>query len=151
MSRRNGINVVRTDVDEREVDRHRRLRLTTPAATCLRLARTGRPDLLEVVLRTGASQDQLDEALSLGHGRRGQLRAGRSREEVRDNPWSYPERALHRLFLEAGITRWTANAAVRLGGERRHPDVLFDEIKLVVEVDGRRYHSTPDQHDRDHR
>lgn len=151
MSTIQGICVIRSDVDEREIDRHRRLRLTTPAATCFRLARLGEPDLLEVALRTGTRPGDLDEALRLGRGRRGQFHARRSREDVRDNPWSHPERALHRLFREAGITGWTANARVSLDAGPRNPDVLFEELKLIVEVDGRRFHGTAAQHDRDHR
>ncbi len=149
MSTVKGIRVTRAVVDEREVDRHRRLRLTTPAATCLRLARLGEPDLLDVALRHGMQQVQLDDALQLGRGRRGQARARRS--DVRDSPWSTPERALHRLFREADITGWTANPPVLLAsGRRRHPDVLFEEVRLIVEVDGRRHHSTPAEHDADH-
>lgn len=151
MSAVDGVRVIRADVDEREIDRHRRLRLTTPASTCLRLARLGAPDLLEVALRKGSRSDDLDEALRLGRGRRGQLNARRCCEEVRDNPWSHPERALHRLFRAAGITGWTANPPVRLDSGRRTPDVLFDKIKLIVEVDGRRYHGSAAQHDSDHR
>lgn len=80
MSRFDGIRVIRADLDEREVDRHRRLRLTTPAATCLYLARAGEPDLLDVALRTVVGQAQLDEALELGRGRPGQRRARHNRE-----------------------------------------------------------------------
>lgn len=152
MSTLKGITVIRGRVDDREVGRHRRLRLTTPAATCLRLARLGEPDLLDVALRKGLKQTQLDEVLRLGRGRRGQLRARRSREDVRDNPWSNPERELHGLLREARITGWVANPPVLVAnGRRRHPDVLFEEIPLIVEVDGRRHHSTPEQHDADHR
>lgn len=40
---------------------------------------------------------------------------------------------------------------MRLGDVLRYPDVLFEEIMLIAEVDGRRNHSTPAQHDADHR
>ncbi len=145
MSKIDGVHVVRADLDELEIDRHRRLPLTTPAATCLHLARTGEPDLLEVALRQGLGTAGLDEALELGRGRPGQVEARRRRERVRDNPWSAPESDLHRLFRNAGITGWTANPRVRLAVGRRYPDVLFDEVLLVVEVDGHRYHRTPAQ------
>lgn len=151
MSAVGGVRVIRANLDEREIDRCRRLPLTTPASTCLRLARTDRPDLLETALRTGVTSTELDLVLGIGSRRRGQVRARRSREDVRDSPWSHPERALHRIFREAGLTGWTANAPVPLDCGPRHPDVLFEEIKLIVEVDGRKYHSTPGQHDRDHR
>lgn len=145
MSQIDGVKVIRAVLGELEIDGHRRLRLTTPAATCLHLARKGKPDLLEVALREGLTSDGLDKTLDAGRGRPGQVKARRSREQVRDNPWSSPERALHRLFREAGLTGWTANPRLLLRDGARHPDVLFDEVMLVVEVDGPRYHSTPAQ------
>lgn len=84
------------------------------AATCLRLARRGEPDLLETALRKGLRADRLEETLQIGRGRPGRVRDRRSRERVRDNPWSAPESALHRLFREAGIVGWSANPRVRL-------------------------------------
>lgn len=145
MSRIDGIDVLRTDLADLEIDRHRRIPVTTPAATCLHLARTDRPDLLEVALRKGLGADLLDLTLEIGRGRPGQAQARRSRERVRDNPWSSPESSLHRLFRDAGVTGWTANPRVCLAEGVRHPDVLFDDIMLVVEVDGHRYHRTPAQ------
>lgn len=136
------VEVLRTDLSDLEIDRHRRLPVTTPAATCLLLARSGRPDLLEVALRRGLRADLLDQTLRVGRGRPGQARARRSLERVRDNPWSSPESSLHRLFRDAGIAGWSANPPVRLPVGVRYPDVLFDGAKLVVEVDGHRYHRT---------
>jgi len=145
MARIDGTRVLRADLDDIEIDRHRRLPVTTPAATCLHLARSGEPDLLEVAIRRGLGAEILDETLELGRGRPGQVKARRSRERVRDNPWSAPESGLHRLFRGAGITGWTANPRVRLVVGARYPDVLFDEVMLIVEVDGHRYHRTPAQ------
>lgn len=52
------------------------------------------------------------------------------------------ERQLHRLLRDAGISGWRANVAIRIpsGGVVR-PDVLFESLRLVIEVDGFRYHS----------
>lgn len=52
------------------------------------------------------------------------------------------ERLLHRALREAGITGWAANAPVRLGSTTRVGDVVFREIKLVVEVDGFAFHTS---------
>lgn len=142
MSRIDGFEVLRADLSDLEIDRHRRIPVTTPAATCLHLARSGRPDLLEVALRRGLGADLLDDTLEVGRGRPGQAQARRSRERVRDNPWSSPESGLHRLFRGAGIAGWSANPRVLLPAGVRHPDVLFDDVKLIVEVDGHRYHRT---------
>lgn len=151
MSKANGVRVIRSDLDDREIDGLRRLRVTTPAATCLRLARTGRPDLLDAAMRQGLRDSDLDRALTAGFHRRGQVQARRSREEVRDHPWSNPERALHCLLRQSGITGWVANPSLWFGDQRRHPDVLVEDAMLIVEVDGRQHHSTPEQHEDDHR
>ncbi len=89
--------------------------------------------------------------LAAGAYRPGQPRARRSCADVAENPWSHPERALHRLFRSANLAGWTANSPVRVGGVLIHPDVRFDRAALVVEVDGRAFHSSPEQHDADHR
>ena len=129
MSTIEGIDVIRADLKDIEVDRHRRLPVTTTAATCLHLARRGEPDMLETALRNGLRAGDLREALEIGRGRPGQILARRSHERVRDNPWSAPESSLHRLFREAGIVGWRANPLV----------------SLIVEVHGHRYHRTPAQ------
>jgi len=108
-------------------------------------------DLLETALRKELRADRLEETLRIGRGRPGQVRARRSRDRVRDNPWSAPESALHRLFREAGIVGWSADPRVRLAVGARHPDVLFEDVPLVVEVDGHRYHRTPAQAEADHK
>lgn len=145
MSTIDGIDVIRAHLNPIEVDRHRRLPVTSTAATCLHLARRGEPDLLEIALRKGLRAGDLKETLDIGRGRAGQVLARRSHERVRDNPWSAPESSLHRLFREAGIVGWRANPLVSLAVGARYPDVLFDEVMLVVEVDGHRYHRTPAQ------
>ncbi len=151
MSQVEGVDVLRSALADEEIGVHRRIRVTTPVATCLQLARLSEPDLLEVALRNGLTAQALDDELERGRGRRGQVRARQSRQAVSDNPWSCPERALHELFRRAGLTGWTANPKVPLPVGVRYPDVLFEDIKLIVEVDGRRHHSSPAQHDYDHR
>jgi very-short-patch-repair endonuclease len=43
------------------------------------------------------------------------------------------------------LTDWTANPPLRLECGVRHPDVLIEDVMLIVEVDGHRYHSSPKQ------
>jgi very-short-patch-repair endonuclease len=59
----------------------------------------------------------------------------------KDEPWSAAERKFHRLLRDAGITAWKANQLVVLGGSLFFLDVVFRGVKLVVELDGRLYHS----------
>lgn len=51
------------------------------------------------------------------------------------------ERRLHRLLRRGGVTGWTANLPFVVGGQRFEIDVAFPELRLAIEVDGRRYHS----------
>jgi very-short-patch-repair endonuclease len=62
--------------------------------------------------------------------------------DSRDEPWSAAERLFHRLLRQAGITGWTANCAVTIGGSTYYLDVAFRTIRLAVEIDGRLHHSS---------
>jgi very-short-patch-repair endonuclease len=54
---------------------------------------------------------------------------------------SWAERELHRRMRGAGITGWGANTEIVLPGfGRALGDVVFEEAKVVVEVDGWAYH-----------
>ncbi|PVZ13219.1 DUF559 domain-containing protein [Actinomycetospora cinnamomea] len=54
---------------------------------------------------------------------------------------SWAERALHGGLRTAGFAGWTANTEIVLPGfGRAVADVVFDEAKVVVEVDGWAYH-----------
>jgi very-short-patch-repair endonuclease len=48
---------------------------------------------------------------------------------------------LHRLLKKSHIAGWVANPALRLDGEVIRPDVLLRDARLVIEVDGREFHS----------
>lgn len=51
------------------------------------------------------------------------------------------ERLLHRLLHAAGIGGWQANRAINLKNDTKVGDVVFDKIRLVLEVDGFAFHS----------
>jgi very-short-patch-repair endonuclease len=61
--------------------------------------------------------------------------------DSRAEPWSKAERLFHRLLRDTGITGWHANQPVVLGNSRFYVDVLFRRLKLVIEIDGRLYHT----------
>jgi very-short-patch-repair endonuclease len=152
MSAQPGYSVARAGLPEEQSVIVDRIAVTSCARTCLDLARSGRPDLLDNALRLRkVTQSQLDASVELSRGARGQLRARAARVAVKDNPWSSPERAAHRLFREAGLTGWTANQPVRVKDGRRFPDILFEEIKLMVEIDGRAHHGTREANEADFR
>ena len=57
---------------------------------------------------------------------------------------SHAEWRLHQLLHRAGIRGWQANVRLDdLDGVPLVVDVLFGELKVVLEVDGRRAHDGP--------
>jgi very-short-patch-repair endonuclease len=96
----------------------------------------------EALRRRLATTEQLRQALISLDGTSGQKVRRRVVESCLSNPWSYAELRLHRMLREAGITGWVANAPHRVGGRVFHPDLLFAAARLVVEFDGRAFHSS---------
>jgi very-short-patch-repair endonuclease len=118
------------------------LRLTSPALTALDLCATVGGDAIDQALRTRATTlAQLHRAMELTAARVG----NRSRRQLlldsRAEPWSEAERRFHRLLRDAGITGWQANRPVVLKGSTCYVDVIFRKLKLVIEIDGRLYHT----------
>lgn len=62
-------------------------------------------------------------------------------DEARDEPWSTLEIDAHRALREAGITGWRTNVEVIIEGTSYFADVLFHRERVIVELDGRQYHS----------
>ncbi len=59
---------------------------------------------------------------------------------------SAAERLAARLLQQAGIDGWVANAQIRDGrGLIGVGDIVFGRLKLVIEIDGRAFHVTPEQ------
>jgi very-short-patch-repair endonuclease len=121
------------------------VRLTSPALTALDLCESLGGGAIDQALRTRSTTlALLREALELTPSRHGNRLRRQLLLDSRDEPWSEAERQFHRLLRGAGITGWQANQPVRLGGVVVHPDVLFRRLRLVVEIDGRQFHSYPD-------
>jgi len=62
---------------------------------------------------------------------------------------SEAERLLHRNLRAEGIRGWRANVPVRLGPVNRTGDVVFEEIRLLVEVDGFAFHTDHERYQED--
>jgi very-short-patch-repair endonuclease len=128
------------------------LRLTSPALTALDLCESVGGGAIDQALRTRSTTLALmHAALDLTKGRAGNLRRQQLLLDSRDEPWSEAERQFHRLLRAAGITGWQANQAVRVGGVTVYPDVLFRRHRLVIEIDGREFHSDPEVFESDRR
>lgn len=103
---------------------------------------TSGPELLDnAVRRRWLNVEMVMEAhRSLGAGR-GSVARARILRAADGGAESEAERLLHRALRAAGITGWVANAPVRLGSANRVGDVVFADIKLLVEVDGFAFHT----------
>ena len=55
----------------------------------------------------------------------------------------------HRALIAAGISDWRANAELVIEGRTFRPDLVFDDVKLIVEIDGFAYHGDRDAFERD--
>jgi very-short-patch-repair endonuclease len=121
------------------------LRLTPPALTALDLCESLGGSAIDQALRTRSTTLALmHTALALTKGRAGNPKRQELLLDSRDEPWSEAERQFHRLLRAAGITGWKANRPVLIDGLKVYPDVIFRKLKLVVEIDGREFHSDPE-------
>lgn len=129
-----------------------RLRFTQPELTALDLCvETDGESIDQVLGERAATLNQLHQAMALTGDRVGNAGRRQLLLDSRDKPWSAAERRLHRLLREAGITGWKGNEAVCIDGRKVHPDVLFARQRLILEVDGRKFHSKPEVFESDRR
>lgn len=130
------------------------VRYTSIALTAVDLCLDLGGEVVDRALRTRkVTPDQLRAALTACPGRRGNGDRRRAILDATGNPWSYAERLAHRLLHRAGVHAWRGNPRLSLFGSNYYPDVLFDDCRLVLEVDGHTYHSDPNafQYDRERR
>lgn len=147
---RPGALVTRHLVPPEFVIASRGLRLATPSYVATQLAHDDQGRLLSEFLRTGlADQGHAQIALESFARSPGQAQRRQQLRNCEQNPWSLAEVRLHALLHQARITGWRANATIRLDGQVFHPDVLFEDERLVLEFDGRASHQTTDQFLRD--
>lgn len=117
------------------------LRLADPAITALDLVLAHGGAAIDQLLRTRrATLAELRRALALSPGRSGNLARAAALAASRDNPWSELERRLHALLRAAGITGWSGNVRIGRGWRSYIPDVVFHDIPLIIELDGRGFH-----------
>jgi len=118
------------------------LRYTTPALTALDLCAAIGGDGIDQALRARATTlAQLHRAMELTAARVGNRVKRQLLLDSRAEPWSKAERLFHGLLREAGITGWRANRPVVLADSTYYVDVVFRELKLAIEIDGRLYHT----------
>lgn len=147
-----GYAFVRRAVPPELVVERFRLRYTRPALTALDLCIETDGEAIDQVLRSrAATLDHLHQAMALMPARIGNLQRRRLLVESRARPWSAAERRLHRLLWRAGITGWDGNQPVVIDGVKTYPDVVFARYRLIIEIDGRKFHSEPEVFESDRR
>ncbi len=118
------------------------VQLTNPSLTALDLAAdTDGGSINRALFGRKTTLDLMREALVLTGRRRGNPDRRKLLLDSRDNPWSTAERQCHRLFREAGITGWMGNQSITLEEQEFFVDILFRRLRLVVEIDGREFHT----------
>jgi very-short-patch-repair endonuclease len=128
------------------------LRLTSPALTALDLGEFLGGSAIDQALRTRSTTLALmHTALALTKGRAGNPKRQELLLDSRDEPWSEAERQLHRLLRAAGIIGWKANRPILIAGLNVYPDIVFRRQRLVIEIDGREFHSDPEVFESDRR
>jgi very-short-patch-repair endonuclease len=133
------------------VGRAHGLSVTRPSVTAVDLAVEG-GEVIDRALRTGtATLRQMHEALQRQPHRDGNALRATLLHDSRDEPWSEAERLCHRVLRAAGITGWQTNISVTAAGRRYVVDLLFDRVRLVVEVDGWDVHGTRKAFEEDRR
>ncbi len=128
------------------------LRLTSPALTALDLCATVGGEAIDQALRTRATTlAHLQRAMELTAARVGNPTRRQLLLDSRAEPWSEAERSIHRLLRAARITGWKANKPVVLRDLTFYVDIIFRKLKLVIEIDGRLYHTGTEVFETDRR
>lgn len=150
LSAQRGVRVIRAYVDRRDVTVRDGILLTDECRTALDLAALGRNDVLHrMAQRNRLSPRALQAALDRGTHRKGWSAARAAVRASLTNPHSEAERLTHRAMLASGITRWRANPELVINGRTIRPDIAFDDVPLIVEIDGYDYHSDRDAFESD--
>lgn len=141
----------RLSIPPEMIAEHPSLRIACPEFTVLQLAATlGGRAIDEGLRRRVVTLASLDEAISQLPSRPGNKTVRQLLRDSRNEPWSEPERLVHRLFREAGICGWQANRGVRLiDGRWAFLDIAFAAIRLCLEIDGAPHHSSAAAHEHD--
>lgn len=142
-------------VDPAERDRHRGIAVLSVPLTVLRAAveaEEERPGAGIALIDRAKQQRKvtaadLERALDRHPGTWGYRTARRLLERTGDRAHSELERMAVALLRSAGLTGFEVNLSVRLASGRRvELDVAFPERRVVIELDGYAYHSSPEAH-----
>jgi very-short-patch-repair endonuclease len=144
--RRDGLSVMRRDLDSSDVRVRQGLAVTSIPMSVLDAAvQDGAAVLDHALLRRRVTIDEIVDVHSRYPRRHGAPRAAALIDAVVTGARSEAERIAHGLLRSAGITGW--RPGVEIGGYEG--DVVFDRHRLIVEVDGFASHSGQHEFQRD--
>jgi very-short-patch-repair endonuclease len=153
--RAHGLRGRRLPLDLKDVGTLGGLPVTTERRTALDLLRTlpwgeARSLWSWLVTRQRLALDDVRAEVDSATGRAGTGQLRRLIDASRTGSLSAAEDRLHILLTRAGITGWRANVSVVVNGRVVGVvDVLFEDARVVIEVDGYRSHSGRDAFQRD--
>lgn len=119
---------------------YRGVMMTSPPLTAVDLITDLGGAAISTALNRGVRLEQLEAALDEVPGRRGNRARRRMLRDYRGCPWSEAEQEVHRLMRSAGIRGWVANCPLFVLGGWHPIDVVFDELKVAIEIDGYAFH-----------
>ena len=137
--------------------RHQRTRLgqvpvTTVPRTIVDLAGVLDPDALAAVVQETFARTTITERqLRRAHADAGRARGAVALREIlgEGQSRSWLEREFHRLVHRLGLPPPERNVRLKVEGRTRELDALWRAQRLIVELDSRRYHLTPQGFERD--
>lgn len=119
----------------------RGVRAVAAEVSAIQMAMHDRGALFDAV-RMDVSVEGMLEALALMPKFAGKPALRQLLQKSKDRPFSPLEILAHEELRQADITGWKANAPIRVGGKRYCADLLFDRQRLIIELDGWRFHSS---------
>lgn len=120
-----------------------------PALSAIQAAAEIGGEALDNALRAGVTLARLHEAFAAFPKQAGKAQVAQLLRDSRDEPWSELERTAHKLLRQARITGWRTNHRFTVRGEVFYLDIAFPGSRLVVELDGYRFHSGREAFERD--
>ena len=148
-----GLSWSRAEVPDELVIEGGGVRWAAPALSVLDLVPTmGGAAIDEALRRRAASLGQLQDALARTPGRPGNPERRLLLRDSRDEPWSEPERHLHRGVRALRLPfPYRTNHPVRLRDGLVFLDLALPDLLLDFEVDGYEYHGGRTSFERDRR
>jgi len=95
----------------------------------------------DLARRREATPDDYEQLLAEFSHRTGNPARRRNIARTSTSPWSMAERRCHTIFDKGHIRGWVANQQLRIGAATYIPDIAFRAEKLIIEIDGRAFHT----------